>query len=462
MNNNKKYANVSLMVQDVLPCWGELIYGGDMRQFFINAIKKIDPDDISPIECDVFNFAKFKKLSEINVVILNENPYDSNYNNNGLCFSSLSKKIPNPVKNLYSSLEKYKLIKSADDIKTANLISWAQQGVLMLNCALTISKNNSVSHMELWKPITDNIIKKLGAINDRPVIFLLWGNYACSMKNLITSDTAIVLENCHPDNDNFILRDHFTMANKILEEENIEKINWDPSFLPKHEAFTDGSGHNTKNINSKASYACCFTKGPSKGTMLYGRLSPVSLLDLNEIKSDDKWDPQNNPCWIDDKRKYTINGIHSKTKTWEGPLSLIYIAGATNEIIFPNSQRGEGAGILSAFEYVIRLGRSAILEVVTDSMFWINMLDNYIPNWVKSKNPFISQKNPDIVSRLWSAVGEMSKLGIIWSTRHIKSHGKDSNADPRDVRLNDIVDKKAFKTRDGNEFGDFITRCDVN
>jgi uracil-DNA glycosylase len=464
-NTQKRYINISHALDGVFPCFQKLILGDEMKKHFVNAVKSIDPNDISPHTVDIFNFAKHKKVDEINIVILGREPYPNPDYEHGLCFSSMDKNIPDSLKNIYSCLEEHKLIESAAKINTANLLPWAQQGVLMLNLSLTTRIGKSGSHINLWKPITNNIIKNLGAVTDRPIVFMLWGNYAKNYRSLITSPTAIILEENHPSSviqvslkteHKFLKCDHFIKANGI-----VGNIDWDPMSLPAHEAFTDGSGLNTKNINSKASYACCFTNGPSKGTMLYGRLPPVSILDLNDIKSDEKWNPENNPCWIDDKREYTFNGIHNFTKIWSNPLATVYILNAKNHMIFPNSQRGEGAGILMAFEHVINIGRSATIEVITDSMFWINMLQEYIPNWVKIQRPFYLQQNPDIVSRIWKSVVRMSKMGITWSIRHVSSHGKDPNANPRDVRLNDIVDKKASLTMKGNEFGDYSQQYSI-
>lgn len=464
-NTKKKYINVANALDGVLPCFQQLILGGGMKPHFINAVKAIDPDDISPRTVDIFNFAKHKKVDEIKVVILGQDPYPNPDHAHGLCFSSMDKKIPASLKNIYTCLEEHKLIDSAARIDTSNLLPWAQQGVLMLNTSLTTRSGVSGSHIALWRPITRNIIQKIGSISDRPIVFMLWGNHAKDMRSLITSPTAIILEETHPSpmsqaslsaERKFRFCDHFVKANAA-----VGPINWDPMSLPAHQAFTDGSGLNTGNINSKAAYACCFTEGPSKGTMLYGRLPPVAVLDLRDIKSDAKWDPENNPCWIDDGRAYTLSGLHSVTKTWTNPLATVYILNATNEMIFPNSQRGEGVGILSAFEHVIGIGRSATIEVVTDSMFWIKMINEYIPNWIKINNPFYTQKNPDIVSRMWKAVSRMSKMGIVWSMRHVKSHGKDPNADPKDVRFNDLVDKKALLTRNGNEFGDYNQQYNI-
>jgi uracil-DNA glycosylase len=462
MSATQKFINIEHALSGVHQSFKQLMIGADMKQHFINALTNIDPTNISPNANNIFEFARYKQLDEIRVVIIGQDPYPNPEHAHGLCFSSLDKKVPASLKNIYSCLEEQGLIKSAKDMTTSNLQSWARQGVLMLNMALTTEIGKTAQHMKLWEPITKHIINTLGAA-DRPIVFMLWGNYAKGMIKLITSKKAIILQETHPspisqarleESKRFKYCTHFTSANAALINAGYPPICWDPNNISTHVVYTDGSGLNTGNCNSKASYATLFAKGPRKGTMLYGKLSPVSILNLNKLTASTEWTPLANPCWIDDNRAYTIRSVHSKTKTWKEPCATVYISGAEPDMIFPNSQRGEGMAILMAFEHVINIGMPAHLEIVTDSMFWIDMVQKYIPNWVEQNNPFHMQKNPDIVSRIWKAMGNMLTIGINYTLRHIKSHGKDKNADPFDVAMNDAVDKMAKSALNNGAYAD--------
>jgi uracil-DNA glycosylase len=462
MSSNKKFVNIAQVLDGVHPTFKKLLLGDEMKPYFAKAMTIIDPDDVVPDPRDIFHFAKYAGLDDVKVVIIGQCPNESG--DHGLCFSSLNKNVQEPLKNVYLCLEESKLIESVDSINTSDLRSWAQQGVLMLNMSLTrCGKGTSSKHNDAWKPITTHIVKTLGAV-DRPIVFMLWGVFAKTLKKFITSDKAVVLEEHHPApifqnnlsyDKKFAKCGHFAKTNSVLESAGYDSICWDPNFIQKHLVFTDGSGLNTGNCNSKGSYATLFVRGSSKGTMLYGRIPPVFLLDLDDLKGDSKWSPETNPCWIDDDRAYTIGRKHSKTKTWTTPLATVYIKSVENETVFPTSQRGEGMAILIAFEHVIRADAKCSIEIVTDSMFWINMINSYIPRWVKQNRPFYIQKNPDIVSRMWKAMCMMKEAGFQYSMRHIKSHGKDPNANPFDVAMNDIVDVKALAARNSNEFGDF-------
>ena len=73
------------------------------------------------------------------------------------------------------------------------LMSWANQGVLLLNTVLTVRENNPQSHKNCgWEIFTDKVIELL---NERPepIVFLLWGSNAKNKKPLITNKNHFLL-----------------------------------------------------------------------------------------------------------------------------------------------------------------------------------------------------------------------------------------------------------------------------
>jgi hypothetical protein len=154
------------------------------------------------------------------------------------------------------------------------------------------------------------------------------------------------------------------------------------------------------------------------------------LLPVIGVAKTDTWEEMSNPLFIADndtefKCGYWNNKQWSRTKNWSGPLSLTYIPRADNEVIFPTSQRGEGMAILMVLEKAIACGAKCDIEIVTDSKFWITMIETYMPKWHREGTSFLLRKNPDIVWRMWRAIqiikDEIGELKL----RHIYSHGKD-------------------------------------
>ena len=115
------------------------------------------------------------------------------------------------------------------DISSGNLTRWANQGVFLLNTILTVRKGEPLSHKgQGWEIFTDNVIKLLNK-DDKPKVFMLWGNNAKSKKKLITNQNHLVLEAGHPSPLSvryFYGCRHFSKANNFLIENNIKPIDW--------------------------------------------------------------------------------------------------------------------------------------------------------------------------------------------------------------------------------------------
>lgn len=65
---------------------------------------------------------------------------------------------------------------------------------------------------------------------EEPVVFILWGAFARSKKVFITNPKHLIIESAHPSpfsaNYGFFGSHPFSKANQFLENNGIEKINW--------------------------------------------------------------------------------------------------------------------------------------------------------------------------------------------------------------------------------------------
>lgn len=165
---------------------------------------------------------------KIKVVILGQDPYHGVGEAHGLAFSvGKNVKVPPSLQNIYKELNRDLGLKIPNN---GFLLKWARQGVLLLNSTLTVQKDKPGSHQNKgWETFTDNVIK---AINEKeePVVFMLWGNFAKSKASLITNPKHLVLMSSHPSpfsvKYGFEGCSHFSKANKFLEENGIEPIDW--------------------------------------------------------------------------------------------------------------------------------------------------------------------------------------------------------------------------------------------
>ena len=113
---------------------------------------------------------------------------------------------------------------------SGNLTRWAQQGVLLLNATLTVQAHMAGSHQNRgWEAFTDAAIRKL-ATEKEHLVFMLWGSYAQKKGDFIDSNRHLVLKSVHPSPlsayRGFIGNNHFSLANKYLQEKGQTPINW--------------------------------------------------------------------------------------------------------------------------------------------------------------------------------------------------------------------------------------------
>ncbi len=192
---------------------------------FIN--KEYKEKIVYPPKRDILRALKLTDYNDVKVVILGQDPYHGENEANGLSFSvNEGIKLPPSLKNIYKELY--------DDLgitkTTGDLTSWANQGVLLLNSVLTVLKDTPTSHSKIgWQEYTDAIIKKLNE-REKPIVFILWGNYARSKKNLITNKRHYIIESTHPSpfsaNSGFFGSRPFSKTNEFLKKNNIKEIEW--------------------------------------------------------------------------------------------------------------------------------------------------------------------------------------------------------------------------------------------
>lgn len=176
---------------------------------------------------DIFKALKLTDYNDVSVVILGQDPYHGVNEAHGLSFSvQEGVPIPPSLRNIFKELELDLGIKKT----TTDLTSWANQGVLLLNSIMTVVKDSPLSHKARgWEIFTDKIIEKLGE-RQKPVVFILWGSYARSKKELIKGKNHYIIESVHPSplsaSRGFFESKPFSKTNNFLRKNGIKEIDW--------------------------------------------------------------------------------------------------------------------------------------------------------------------------------------------------------------------------------------------
>ena len=199
-----------------------------INTFLEKEVEMFEPNvSIFPPRKDIFKCFDFVNFEEIKVVILGQDPYINKGEAMGMCFSVPNdiKKVPPSLKNIFKELEN----EYGSKREKYDLTDWAEQGVLLLNTALSVREYNSNSHQKIWKKYTDAIIKEISDKRDG-VVFILWGNDAKRKKELIDEGKHFILESVHPSPlsapRGFFGNNHFQKVNEYLKEKGQEEIQW--------------------------------------------------------------------------------------------------------------------------------------------------------------------------------------------------------------------------------------------
>lgn len=187
---------------------------------------------IFPRGSEYFRALDLTPLPKVRVVILGQDPYHGEGQAHGLCFSVQQGVRPPP-----SLVNIYKEMKSdlgLDPPRHGNLTRWAEQGVLLLNAVLTVEMGQAASHQGRgWEKFTDAVIQ-LVAQQPRPIVFILWGNYAqkkaAFVKDVSQGGRHLVIKSAHPSplsaHNGFLGSKPFSRANAFLREHGESEIDW--------------------------------------------------------------------------------------------------------------------------------------------------------------------------------------------------------------------------------------------
>ncbi|MDG4951240.1 uracil-DNA glycosylase [Weeksellaceae bacterium KMM 9724] len=165
---------------------------------------------------------------DIRVVILGQDPYHGEGQAHGYSFSVPEGiKIPKSLQNIYKELNSDLNINQPNH---GNLEHWVEQGVFLLNAALSVEEAKPLSHQNKgWLEFTDKVISIVSE-NCENVVFMLWGKFAQSKSALIDENKHLILTAPHPSPlsayRGFFGCGHFSKANAYLEQNQKKPILW--------------------------------------------------------------------------------------------------------------------------------------------------------------------------------------------------------------------------------------------
>ena len=178
----------------------------------------------------IFNAFNRTPFDKVKVVILGQDPYHEPGQAQGLAFY-----VPPDIQTPPSLINIAKEL--TDDIPNPpnvpnipNLLSWTDQGVLLLNATLTVAAPRAGRHQGRGGETFTDAVVRARAEQREPLVFILWGSYAQKKGAFIDRGKHCVICSAHPSPlsayRGFFGSKPFSKANAYLKANGIEPIDW--------------------------------------------------------------------------------------------------------------------------------------------------------------------------------------------------------------------------------------------
>ncbi|WP_243854774.1 uracil-DNA glycosylase [Canibacter zhoujuaniae] len=223
----------------------------ETRPQLVEVLQKVSADraagrQILPEPARVFA-ALAEPFDSVRVLIIGQDPYPTPGHAVGVAFGCAAdvRPLPASLRNIYKELESDLNVAAP---ATGDLAAWQQQGVLLLNTALTVRAGEAGSHARFgWYAIVEHLVRALTRRTTKdgqqlPLVAILWGKHAqrfrsvlvpessnCDIRVAATSAVRII-ESAHPSplsaSRGFFGSRPFSSANTLLESLGAPAVVW--------------------------------------------------------------------------------------------------------------------------------------------------------------------------------------------------------------------------------------------
>lgn len=181
-------------------CFNDWLNVIDLEKLYkvLSTLNKLSKKCISlePSSKSVFKCFQKTSLRDTKIIMLGMDPYPQKGVATGLAFGVNSTVIPPSLRVLEEACINYEIPHNHIEFDYT-LESWANQGILLLNSALTCEVNKPGSHIHIWRPFMSDFLTKLS--NTHPgCLYVLMGRQAQSFEPCINKNCNCIIKTHHP------------------------------------------------------------------------------------------------------------------------------------------------------------------------------------------------------------------------------------------------------------------------
>ena len=240
--DNIKYLSFKYITEEIIkynPLWNSIFQDKNINSLLIEVIHKLqreDPLTILPNKDNIFDVFIHTTIIP-KVVILGVEPNNKIYNSKaeatGLAYHNASHNMSNNLRGICKEIYRDNIddneifnlkINHLNKCKKIDLYKWANAGILLLNCSLTVKTNEAGSHQNIWNNFT-NALLELISQKFKYVTYMLWGSTAKTKAQYINKNNNLILET-NSTTINFENSKQFSKCNNYLHSHAIEPIDW--------------------------------------------------------------------------------------------------------------------------------------------------------------------------------------------------------------------------------------------
>lgn len=199
-------------------------------------LKTVNPVILCPALPDIFKAFKLCPYNKLRCIMIFQDPYPQQIRGTPVATGiAVGNKANTPEEKLSPSLQviresviNYEISHNLYTFDNT-LESWAKQGILMLNSALTCEVNKISSHVNQWRPFISKLIRNL-SLKETGIVYVLFGNQAKTLKPYIDARYNDIIEIEHPSyfarTGKIMPYSLFKDINKLIYGRYGEKIEW--------------------------------------------------------------------------------------------------------------------------------------------------------------------------------------------------------------------------------------------
>lgn len=180
--------------------WMKVIDRTELNNVMAKVGQEYRRKPICPVQSDVFKAFRLCSIKSLKIVMLFQDPYPQKGIATGLALANnseiLDSELSPSLKVIKEAVIDFEIPHNCITFDPT-LESWAKQGILMLNSALTVEMNRIGSHVMLWRPFISKFLKNLSNYNTG-IVYVLFGKQAQTFKPYIRKQFNHVFEVGHP------------------------------------------------------------------------------------------------------------------------------------------------------------------------------------------------------------------------------------------------------------------------